>query len=104
MSNLKEIFSISIDLNKIDESKIKEVKLKNGNTALFYDVSLFINDEPDQYNNIGSIATGQTKEEREARTPKTYIGNAKRQWSANNPNPTSTATGLTQQESDDLPF
>ena len=77
---------------------------KDGSIAKFYDVSLFINDEPDQYNNIGSIATGQTKEEREAKAPKTYIGNAKRQWAANNPNPVSTATGLTEEEDNSLPF
>lgn len=109
MSNLKEIFTLSIDLNKIDKSKIKEVTRKDGTLAKFLDLTLYVNDEADSYNQIGSVSLGQSKEEREAQKPKVYIGNAKRQWAANGgstqPLPRqNNGMGLTEEEENSLPF
>ena len=40
-------------------------------------VTISLNDAPDQYGNNASIWISQTKEERDAKTPKVYIGNGK---------------------------
>ena len=98
---MAEILSGSIDLSKIDKSKIKEVTLKNGSVAKFYDVSIFIKDEQDQYNNIASISQSQTKEERESKTSQIYLGNLKRTWVSTPPTlEKSSSNGDLQ----DLPF
>ena len=40
-----------------------------------------MNDELDQFGNQGPVVVEQTKEERDAKTPKTYLGNVKVVWS-----------------------
>ncbi len=72
------IISASIDLAKIDTSRI--VAGKNG--AKYYNISININDEADQYGNNASVVTNQTKEERDAKTAKVYLGNGKTVWSS----------------------
>jgi len=63
------IFNASIDLTKIEKSKINKGKYLN--------ISGFINDEVDQYGNNVAIIVSQSKEEREAKTPRVYLGNGK---------------------------
>ena len=48
---------------------------KNGKKYLNF--NLWVNDEKDQYGNIGSINVSQTKEERESGGKKVYFGNIK---------------------------
>ena len=50
----------SIDLNKIEKARI--IKGEKGN---YYSIEIKLHDEPDTYGNLGMIATGLTKEERE---------------------------------------
>jgi hypothetical protein len=80
---MAQIISGSIDLSKIDKSKIVD-KDKNGqkfnNGAMYLQVTIMVNDQPDKYGNDVSISIGQTKEEREAKTPKVFLGNAKTVW------------------------
>jgi len=38
------------------------------------------NDEVDQFGNQGPVVVEQTKEERDAKAPKTYLGNVKVVW------------------------
>jgi len=68
----------SIDLNKIDKTKVKEVKLKNGTIAKFYDVKVVVKEESDQFGNSAFICQGQSKEEREAKAETIYLGNLKK--------------------------
>jgi hypothetical protein len=68
-----QIIAGSIDLNKIDKTRIKE----HANGALYYDINIIVNDEPDKFGQHASIAQGQTKEEREAKVPRVYLGNGK---------------------------
>lgn len=70
---MSTIIAGSIDLNKIDKSRI--VTGKNG--AKYYNISIIINDTKDQYGNDCSIQEGQTKEERSAKKERKYIGNGK---------------------------
>lgn len=70
---MSRIISASIDLDKIDISKVKAGK----NGGKYVNISIIINDSVDQYGNDTSITIGQTKEEREAKERKTFIGNGK---------------------------
>lgn len=70
---MSRIISASIDLNKIDISKVTTGK----NGGKYVNISIIINDSVDQYGNDTSITIGQTKEEREAKASKVYIGNGK---------------------------
>lgn len=68
-----KIIAASIDLTKIDKSRIKTGK----NGAEYYDISIILNDQPNQYGQDASITTSQTKDERDAKAKVTYIGNGK---------------------------
>ena len=70
------IATISIDLNKLDKSKI--VHGKNG--AQYYNLNISVNDQTDQYGNNIQVTEPQTKEQREAKTPRTFYGNGKVIW------------------------
>lgn len=71
--------SISIDVTKIDKSRINEVTKKDGSVAKYVNLTTFINpSEEDQYGNHGFIAQSQTKEERESGAERPPIlGNCK---------------------------
>lgn len=94
-----QILSGSINLNLIDKTKIKKVQLKDGTTASFIDVSVIVNDEQDKFGNIAGITAGQTKEERDAKAKKTYLGNLKRVWASEG-----TATAKASAPSNTSPF
>jgi len=67
------IAQVSIDLTKIDKTKIKE----HQNGSKYYAMSVIVSDEKDQYGNDVSITQDQTKEEREAKAKKVYLGNGR---------------------------
>lgn len=69
---MSTLISGSIDLTKIDKEKLVNGKYLN--------IQISINDNTDQYGNNVGITIGQTKEERESKAKKTYIGNAKVVW------------------------
>ena len=73
---MAQIISASIDLTKIDKSKINNHK----NGSAYYNIDIFIKDEKDQYGNDCAISQSQSKEEREAKEKKVYIGNGKSVW------------------------
>jgi|TARA_X000001382_G_C3047672_1_gene139998 hypothetical protein len=72
---MASIISSSIDLTKIDKSKIYE-----GKKGKYYPITIVLNDEVGQYGDSGYVQTEQTKEERDAKQPKTFLGNAKVVW------------------------
>ena len=65
----------SINLNKLPKEKL--IKGKNGT---YYDFTISVNDETGQFGDNCSIFCSQTKEERDAKTDKIYVGNAKVIW------------------------
>jgi len=73
---MSAIINASIDLSKIDSSRIFE---KDGRKWL--SLSISVNDETNYGNNVG-ISIAQSKEEREAKQPKTYLGNGKVVWNS----------------------
>ena len=66
----------SINLNMIPKDKIIQ-----GKKGKYIPVSITVNDEEDQFGNFGPIIVDQTKEEREAKVAKTYLGNVRVVWS-----------------------
>jgi hypothetical protein len=75
------ILSASLNVAKIDQTK-----LIDGRTGKFLNVTITINDEVDKFGNNASIFESQSKEEREAKTPKNYLGNGKVIWTSDKKN------------------
>ena len=69
------IIKASINLNAIDKSKIIE-----GKKGKYLPITITVNDEPDQFGNQGPVCIEQSKEEREAKVAKVYLGNVKVLW------------------------
>jgi hypothetical protein len=78
---MSTIINASLDLTKVEKSKV--IKGKKGS---YINVTMFINDEVDQFGNNASIIMSQTKEEREAKTPRVYLGNGKVVYGNTQPN------------------
>mgnify|MGYP001156845832 CR=1 FL=1 len=72
---MASIIKTSINLNNIDKSKIIE-----GKKGKYLPITITINDEVDQFGNQGPVVVAQTKEERDAKTPKVYLGNVQVVW------------------------
>ena len=72
---MASIIKTSINLDQIDKSKIYV-----GKKGKYLPITITINDEPDQFGNQGPITIAQSKEEREAKTAKVYLGNVKVVW------------------------
>lgn len=103
---MASIIKASINLNNIDKSKIID-----GKKGKYLPITITLNDEPDQFGNQGPIICAQTKEEREAKTAKTYLGNVQVVWTngdnvaaAPRQDAGNAAPPPPQQPADDLPF
>ncbi len=72
---MASIIKASINLNLVDKTKIIE-----GKKGKYLPITITINDEPDQFGNQGPIVIAQSKEEREAKVAKTYLGNVSVVW------------------------
>jgi len=72
---MASIIKTSINLNEIPKDKII-----NGKKGKYLPIAITLNDEPDQFGNQGPVVVEQTKEERDAKTAKTYLGNVKVVW------------------------
>lgn len=69
------ILAASINLNEIPKDKIII-----GKKGKYLPISITLNDELDQFGNQGPVIVSQSKEEREAKQAKTYLGNVKLVW------------------------
>ena len=100
------IVKASINLDNIPKDKI--IKGKKGK---YLPITITINDEPDQFGQQGPVCVDQTKEEREAKVAKTYLGNVRTVWSNGTfPSPTPFEGGqskaqpaITKEKEEDLP-
>lgn len=63
------LINASIDLTKVDKSKLIKGKYLN--------LTIAVNDNLDNYGNNVSLTIQQSKEEREIKASKTYLGNGK---------------------------
>jgi len=108
---MASIIATSIDLTKIPKDKII-----NGKKGKYLPITITINDELDNYGNNGPVTVQQTKEERDAKVEKVYLGNVKVVWTNGDnvgvaPKQVDTSHAGTQQPVmtkeevvDDLPF
>jgi hypothetical protein len=79
---MAEILSGSIRKSTLTTKDVwTKVTLKDGSVEEFLNFNVTINNEADQYGQIGSITLSQTKEQRMAKTKKNYLANLKRVWS-----------------------
>ena len=97
----------NIDLNKIPKDKIYK-----GKKGSYLPIVITINDELGNYGDSGPIIVEQTKDERDAKVDKVYLGNVKIVWT-NGTNVDAAPKEDNQQgkapravavEDDDLPF
>lgn len=98
---MSAIINLSINLDKIDKSKV--IKGKKGQ---YYNVTVAVNDEVDQFGNHAAIFESQTKEERDAKANRNYLGNGKLAYSTGIPNTADMpkAPVATETADLDLPF
>jgi hypothetical protein len=71
---MNQLFNGSICVSDIPKEKLTQAK----NGKLYLNIDIWINENVDQYGNIGSVSVRQSKEQREAKERKTYIGNFKK--------------------------
>ena len=69
------IIKTSINLTKIPKDAIID-----GQKGKYLPITITVNDEVDQFGNHGPVIVSQTKEEREAKAEKTYLGNVQVVW------------------------
>lgn len=69
---MAKLLSLSIDVTKIDKSR-----LYKGQKGTYLKLTVGINDEPDQFGNNVSSWEEQTKEERDAKAQRNFLGNGK---------------------------
>jgi hypothetical protein len=65
----------------INLSEIPKDKIIVGKKGKYLPISITVNDEEDQFGNFGPIIVEQTKEERESKTARKYLGNVLVVWS-----------------------
>mgnify|MGYP003137812827 FL=1 len=93
---MNSIINLSINLDKIDKSKIVA-----GKKGKYLNLTVGTNrDGEDQYGNTHYIFQSQSKEEREAKADKNYLGNGKEFVFDSMPTPATSE----ESSSDDLPF
>ena len=68
---------INLNINVENLPKEKFVKGKKG---VYYNFTISVNDDTNQFGQNVSAFDSQTKEEREAKKPKQYMGNGKVVW------------------------
>jgi len=101
---MASIIKASINLNAVPKDKIFV-----GKKGKYLPITITINDEVDQFGNQGPMVVEQSKEERDAKDPKTYLGNVKVVWTNGNnvapaPRDGEPAPAKTAPQVDDLPF
>tara|TARA_R110000787_G_scaffold49357_2_gene118463 strand:+ start:1444 stop:1737 length:294 start_codon:yes stop_codon:yes gene_type:complete len=70
----------SLSSVNINVSKIPKEKLYEGKTGKFLQLTFVQNNDVDNYGNNVSVYVSQSKEEREEKKPKVYLGNGKVVW------------------------
>ena len=69
---MSKLLSVSIDVSKINKSE-----LISGEKGTYLNLTVSINDTPDKFGNTVSAWQSQTKEQREAKVNRTFLGNGK---------------------------
>ena len=96
------LINLSLRVDKLPKEKF--VQGKDG--AVYYNFTIGVNDESNQWGQNVSATDSQTKEEREAKKPKSYLGNGNVVWTDGNIKLADKKTEVSSKElvTDDLPF
>ena len=99
---MSALINVSLRVDKLPKEKF--VQGKDG--AVYYNFTVAVNDESNQWGQNVSLTDSQTKEEREAKKPKTYLGNGNVIWTNGTIQLAEKKEGVATKEvvSDDLPF
>jgi len=73
---MSALINVSLRVDKLPKEKF--VQGKDG--AVYYNFTVAVNDESNQWGQNVSLTDSQTKEEREAKKPKSYLGNGNVIW------------------------
>lgn len=103
---MASIIKASINLSEIPKDKVIV-----GKKGKYLPIVITLNDDLDQFGNQGPIVVDQTKDERDAKAQKTYLGNVKVVWTNGDNVAAAPRTDQPQQaaqsiapQADDLPF
>ena len=99
---MSAIINASIRVDKLPKEKF--IKGKDG--AVYYNFTISVNDETRYGNNV-AVMDSQTKEEREAKVARNYLGNGKVVWTDSNivvAEREDKPQAVKETVSDDLPF
>jgi len=95
------LINLSLRVDKLPKEKF--VQGKDG--AVYYNFTIGVNDESNQWGQNVSATDSQTKEEREAKKPKSYLGNGNVVWTDGNIKVADKKVEVTAKEVEsDLPF
>jgi hypothetical protein len=98
---MSALINLSLRVDKLPKEKF--VSGKDG--AVYYNFTIGVNDDSNQYGQNVSATDSQTKEERESKKPKTYLGNGNVVWTDGNIKVADKKVEATKEEvSSDLPF
>ena len=73
---MSALLNVSIRVDSLQKEKF--VQGKDG--RVFYNFTISVNDDSNQFGQNVSLTDSQTKEEREAKKPKSYLGNGNVVW------------------------
>ena len=102
---MSAIANVSLRVDKLPKEKF----LKGKDGAVYYNFTISINDDTNQFGQNVTAIDSQTKEEREAKKPKNYLGNGNVVWTdgkivAVKRDTQEMAKQTSKEESADLPF
>ena len=99
---MSALINVSLRVDKLPKEKF--VAGKDG--AVYYNFTIGVNDEANQFGQNVSLTDSQTKEERDAKKAKNYIGNGTVIWTDGNivAVKKENVAEKAQTVSDDLPF
>ena len=96
---MSKLLSVSIDVTKINKSE-----LITGEKGTYLNLTVSINDSPDRFGNTVSAWQSQTKEQREAKIDRVFLGNGKVIFDSEGRQQAPQVQQQVQEEQSDLPF
>lgn len=93
----------------LDVSKLPKEKMIQGKKGTYINLSLSLNDQTNQFGSNASFYISQSKEEREAKQDRIYVGNGRVIWTDGNITTAEqkeelTASAQQPDREDDMPF
>lgn len=97
---MSHLIKLSVDVSKIDKSKLFQ-----GKKGTYLDLIVSVSDEVNEHGNNVSCWEGQTREERESKANRNFLGNGRVIWTDDTSAEVPSADVMdAAEEEDDLPF